>query len=526
MTYCYRVIANADGCGSSEPSTTTAASSTTTSLVPEVSGAGASLRFWVMEGKGIPPGTDVAGVTLAFQYLGPQYLYHLYSAASQTAIEAGNYATKLCDLEHNLAGTWLSNGVWWFPDSAALPEWDDGFGGRMMIVAELAGTEGTYGHRHDGAREQEDLDRNAPDRATITSISDVTSCAQSGIQIAYTAGSGASSHDLYKDGSLAAAAYASGAVFNPGDAALHNYSIRAINTGCSSFSDPLEARDAMSDTAPEITSQPQSTAICPGTSTTLAVTASGTNLHYQWYQGTAPDTASPVGTDSSSFPTGNLSATTSYWVRVSGACSPMADSETATVTTICPPARLVISQVYARTNSAPSTYDSDFVELFNAGATGQDVHGWSIQVSANGSNWTVVSLSDTAKVIPPGGFFLVQLKSYPNGVLLLQPPDASDTNLDIDRPAGIAAIVASTSRLTSCTALSIVDFVEWGPSTTCAEGSPEGSPAVAPTTNQISMARGDSPSPCYDSGDNFADFVLGSPNPRNSASPTSSTCSP
>jgi hypothetical protein len=81
-----------------------------------------------------------------------------------------------------------------------------------------------------------------------------------------------------------------------------------------------------------ITSQPESAPVCSGSGTTLSVTATGYNLSYQWYQGAAPSTATPVGTNSNSYDTGNLSSTTSYWVRVTGGCGSPADSGTATVT--------------------------------------------------------------------------------------------------------------------------------------------------------------------------------------------------
>jgi len=87
-------------------------------------------------------------------------------------------------------------------------------------------------------------------------------------------------------------------------------------------------------TAPAITGQPTSRTITSGQSTTLTVTATGTSLSYQWYQGTAPNTGSPAGTGPSL--TVAPSATTSYWVRVSNACGTV-NSSTATVTVTAPP---------------------------------------------------------------------------------------------------------------------------------------------------------------------------------------------
>jgi predicted extracellular nuclease len=86
------------------------------------------------------------------------------------------------------------------------------------------------------------------------------------------------------------------------------------------------------DTAPSIATQPASTTISSGGTATLTVEANGTApLHYQWYEGSAGDTSTPVGSDSSSFTTPPLTSTTSYWVRVTNDVG-SADSQTATVT--------------------------------------------------------------------------------------------------------------------------------------------------------------------------------------------------
>jgi len=83
---------------------------------------------------------------------------------------------------------------------------------------------------------------------------------------------------------------------------------------------------------PSISAQPQAKTICEGDTATLSVSASGTTpLNYQWYQGTAGNTSTPVGTNSNSFTTPTLSSTTSYWVRVSNSCG-SDDSNTATIT--------------------------------------------------------------------------------------------------------------------------------------------------------------------------------------------------
>lgn len=83
-----------------------------------------------------------------------------------------------------------------------------------------------------------------------------------------------------------------------------------------------------------IATQPASMTINSGQTATLTVTATGgAPLTYQWYEGTAGDTSRPVGTNSASLTTPALTATTSYWVKVTNTQNPNgAGSDTATVT--------------------------------------------------------------------------------------------------------------------------------------------------------------------------------------------------
>lgn len=87
--------------------------------------------------------------------------------------------------------------------------------------------------------------------------------------------------------------------------------------------------------APVITAQPTSRIIAGGTATTLSVTASGPGvLSYQWFQGAAPSTTTPVGSSAATYTTPSLTATTSYWVRVTNCAG--TNSATAVVT-VCYP---------------------------------------------------------------------------------------------------------------------------------------------------------------------------------------------
>ncbi|WP_436496200.1 ExeM/NucH family extracellular endonuclease [Actinokineospora sp. HUAS TT18] len=86
-------------------------------------------------------------------------------------------------------------------------------------------------------------------------------------------------------------------------------------------------------TAPSIVGQPQDAAIASGASATLTVAATGTGpLAYQWYTGTAGDTANPIsGATADSYTTPALTAPATYWVRVTGPGGQV-DSRTAAVT--------------------------------------------------------------------------------------------------------------------------------------------------------------------------------------------------
>ncbi|MDH4444999.1 MAG: SUMF1/EgtB/PvdO family nonheme iron enzyme [Akkermansiaceae bacterium] len=83
---------------------------------------------------------------------------------------------------------------------------------------------------------------------------------------------------------------------------------------------------------PGFTAQPASVSIASGQTTTLNAAASGTGpFTYQWYQGSVGTTTTPVGTNSASFTTPALTATTDYWVKVTNALGTV-NSSAATVT--------------------------------------------------------------------------------------------------------------------------------------------------------------------------------------------------
>ncbi|MDB6076592.1 MAG: putative outer rane adhesin like protein [Akkermansiaceae bacterium] len=95
--------------------------------------------------------------------------------------------------------------------------------------------------------------------------------------------------------------------------------------------------------APVIVTPPGSSTVVSGANTTLTVAVSGTPAPtVQWYQGVTGDTSHPVGTNSSSFTTPALSATTRYWARITNSAGSV-DTATITVTVGATPSSIDLS---------------------------------------------------------------------------------------------------------------------------------------------------------------------------------------
>jgi hypothetical protein len=110
-----------------------------------------------------------------------------------------------------------------------------------------------------------------------------------------------------------------------------SYWVRVSNSEGSVDSNIATVTVGSPPSPPTITTHPPSTSIAYNSTATLQVAASGQGtLSYQWYQGSAGNTATPVGTNAASFTTPALTQTTSYWVRVSNAAGSV-DSNIATV---------------------------------------------------------------------------------------------------------------------------------------------------------------------------------------------------
>ena len=177
---------------------------------------------------------------------------------------------------------------------------------------------------------------------------------------------------------------------------------------------------------------------------------------------------------------------------------------------------IVISQVYGGGGNSGATYKNDFIELFNRGNSTISVSGWSVQyASSGGTSWRVTTLSGS---VPAGAYYLVQEAAGTGGTTNLPAPDAIGTTAMSASSAKVALVNTSTALSGACPSPSanIIDFVGYGSSATCSEGSPTGT--LSNTTAASRAGNG-----CTDTDNNSGDFSIGAPTPRNSGS-TANPC--
>lgn len=186
----------------------------------------------------------------------------------------------------------------------------------------------------------------------------------------------------------------------------------------------------------------------------------------------------------------------------------IANSEAPSITSAAP--EVVISQVYGGGGNSGATYKNDFIELFNPGSQPVTLDGWSVQyASAAGTSWQVTKLSGT---MPPGAYYLVQESAGAGGTTALPAPDATGS-IAMSATAGKVWLARTATALSgACPAgASVVDQVSFG--TNASDCGFKTTATLANTTAAVRKDKG-----CAYTGDLSADFVVGAPTPRNSAS--------
>lgn len=183
-----------------------------------------------------------------------------------------------------------------------------------------------------------------------------------------------------------------------------------------------------------------------------------------------------------------------------------------------------ISQVYGGGGNSGATYNQDYVELYNAGASAVSMDGWSIQyASATGpggaGNWAVDSFPNGTS-IGAGQYFLVALASGATGAAL-PAPDNTNTFINLAATAGKVALVSSQTPLngtTACSDGSVLDLVGYGTTATCYEGAAANTSGLTSTEAMFRRDNG-----CIDFNNNNVDFLIADASPRNSSTPAN-TC--
>jgi hypothetical protein len=192
---------------------------------------------------------------------------------------------------------------------------------------------------------------------------------------------------------------------------------------------------------------------------------------------------------------------------------------------------LAISQIYAGGNNASATYKNDFVEIFNRGTTTVNLSGYSVQYApATSSTFTVIATLTNVN-LAPGQYYLIKLGPVGTTGADLPAPDVTGTTTDMAVGGGKVALVNGTTAITGSTltptsplasgggvgcptSSNIVDFVGYGSTATCFEGTGR---APAATTNARSVQR--KLGGCQDTNDNSQDFTapVTAPVARNTA---------
>lgn len=173
---------------------------------------------------------------------------------------------------------------------------------------------------------------------------------------------------------------------------------------------------------------------------------------------------------------------------------------------------VVISQVYGGGGNSGAPLSHDFIELFNRGSVPVNLTGWSVQYAAAGSTvtWSVTPLSGS---IAPGGYYLIRQAAGATASGALPAHDASGTSTMATGTGKVALQTTTTAITGQCPSSSTADLIGYGGAATCFEGSGP-TPAISNSTAALRKRGG-----CFDSNNNSVDFSIGTPTPRNTASP-------
>ncbi len=175
------------------------------------------------------------------------------------------------------------------------------------------------------------------------------------------------------------------------------------------------------------------------------------------------------------------------------------------------PDHVTISQLYGGGGNTGATYSHDYVELYNPHTTPFDLTGWSLQYGpATGDTWQVQPLGGT---IGPGEYYLIGLATNNSTIGAPLPPANVNGDINMSGTTGKVALVNNFDSLEGPCPVGnpgIVDFLGYGTTANCAEGTRAAAPS---NTTSLFRANGGA----RDTDNNLNDFAVGAPNPRRTA---------
>jgi hypothetical protein len=198
--------------------------------------------------------------------------------------------------------------------------------------------------------------------------------------------------------------------------------------------------------------------------------------------------------------------------------------------TACAANAVRISQVYGGSGITTNTFNQDYVELFNSGATEVDLSGWAVEYSSSastalwggtGSTWQTYYVFPSGAKILPCSYVLVGGASAVGGTSLTPAPDyavASIGDMNMSGTNGRVGLFSVFYAGAGCgVETNLVDKVAYG-----LAACPEGAGAAPAPSITTAIFRGTGG--MDDTDVNSADFTTGTPVPRNSTSEREAQC--
>lgn len=170
------------------------------------------------------------------------------------------------------------------------------------------------------------------------------------------------------------------------------------------------------------------------------------------------------------------------------------------------PGDIVMSQIFGGGGNSGAPFKNDYVELHNNTAQSITLFGWSVQYASATGALTNIATIPTA-TIPSGGYYLIQQAGGATGANL-PTPDATGA-LNFSATNGKVALVAGITGVSGSTSTLLSDFVGFG---TANDFETAAAAAGSNTTSLLRLSQGTA-----DTNNNGADFITGTPAPRNSS---------